>query len=295
MTELLADWLASWGITDDVEILRIDERQFHGNPQVGTPMTLSWAALTEMLSVPATGTHKGCIGGIAMGAYDDNHRLQAKLRRTRVLVVDLDGNAPVAAVAEAVANYRCIVLETFSSTAEQPRSRLFMKLLEDADVTTYKGLHDIVREHLKSTIQAVTDDDAKDASRLSYAPVRPAGASYDFAVTYGRPIDARRVLAAHPLPAPAPRSTFAPSTAAHADKYKAGALRRAADALACASDGARHGTLNREVYSLARLGLTEGEIADALLPVAVHVMGEPRRREAERTIADAVRARRGAA
>jgi hypothetical protein len=53
--------------------------------------------------------------------------------------------------------------------------------------------------------------------------------------------------------------------------------------------------LSREAFALARLGLSDAEIADALLPAFLAAAGERREAEGTRTIRDAVRARRGAA
>ncbi len=74
-----------------------------------------------------------------------------------------------------------------------------------------------------------------------------------------------------------------------------GALRSAATAVADASDGVRHYTLCKEAFGLARLGLGTHEIEGALLPAFVAAAGERREAEGRRTIADAVRARKGAA
>ena len=166
---------------------------------------------------------------------------------------------------------------------------------EPVNAAPYEDAHAVVRARLR-TEGAIADDGAKDASRLSYCPVRREGAGYRFRVTSGRLLDGCRVAASLPKrPPPPPRSAPIPSVGIQADKYKAAALRRAAENLASASPGARHETLNKEAYGLARLGLSEREIADALMPTAVHVMGDARRWEAARAIRDAVTARRGAA
>ena len=132
---------------------------------------------------------------------------------------------------------------------------------------------------------------AKDASRLSYCPVRRPGSGYRFRTTDGTLLDARRVVADQP-PRHATERPRVASTALHTDRYRRAALRRAADALSTAGEGSRHETLNREAFALARLDLSVSEIAAALLPAAIATMGDGRRREAERTIADAVRARK---
>jgi hypothetical protein len=68
-------------------------------------------------------------------------------------------------------------------------------------------------------------------------------------------------------------------------------LSRPTIGVAKASDGERHYTLSKEAFCLARLDLTEREIALALVPAFVAVAGEPRRREGERTVRDAIAAR----
>jgi hypothetical protein len=171
-----------------------------------------------------------------------------------------------------------------------PRCRAIVLLQVPVDVVTYERLHAIMRVRLRQA-DLPPDEGAKDASRLSYSPVRRPGASYAFRETKGAPLDAQAVLAAQP-PAP-PRSAPRLPPPEHADRYVAGALRRAAEAVLQASPGERHYALCREAWSLGRLALTDDAIRDALLGPAVHAMGEPRRREAERTIADALHARRG--
>jgi hypothetical protein len=167
-----------------------------------------------------------------------------------------------------------------------------LALAEPIDAATYERTHAIVRAHLRRA-DLVADEGAKDASRLSYSPVRRPGARYRFATVDGVPLDARAVLAAQPPPPP--RILPRPVAPEHADAYLRAALRRAADAIASASPGERHYALSREAFSLARLGLDEGQIVSALLPAFVAAAGERREYEGGRTIRDAIRARRGAA
>jgi hypothetical protein len=80
---------------------------------------------------------------------------------------------------------------------------------------------------------------------------------------------------------------------ARSETYSRAATRSAAQVVSTATEGARHGTLCREAFALARLSLAEEDITEALLPAAL-TAGLPER-EAVRAIHDAVRARRGAA
>jgi hypothetical protein len=206
-------------------------------------------------------------------------------------VIDVDEDGDVDEVAAVVSDYRAVVHETFSSTDAAPRCRLVLALAEPVDGPTYEATHAVVRDHLDDA-GVVADIGAKDASRLSYAPVRRPGAGYRFREVEGRPFDARACLSAQPPPAPpsAPR-LIAPQ---HRDAYERAALQRAAEAVSYASEGTRHYMLSREAFSLARLELSDAEIAGTLLPAFVAAAGERREWEGARTIRDAVRARRGA-
>jgi hypothetical protein len=288
-----ADWLESEGIEPELDVLFVSPAQFARSPQKGTPTRMTWSAFADYLSRPSVGDAKGIAGGFSPALYLDEVRRKENLVRIQVLVIDIDGNGDVDRVADEVAQYDAICLETFSSTNDDPRCRLLLRLAEPVDARTYELAHALVRSKLRNELEVHPDDGAKDASRLSYAPVRRPGAQYRFRVTRGRPVSAVQLVASIP-PAP-PRPPPIVVRPEHRDAYRQGALRSAVDAVASASAGARHETLNREVWSLARLGLTEDEIRAALLPTAVAVMGDGRRSEAERTIRDAYRARKGAA
>jgi hypothetical protein len=275
----------------ELDVLYISPEQFGRVPQVGTPWLTTWPMLCDYFARPSFGEAKDIGGALSPALYIDDTRRKANLVRIWALVVDVDENGDVDAVADAVRLYAAIVHETFSSTDDDPRCRIYLRLAEPIDVLTYEPTHAIVRAHLQAR-GIVADNGAKDASRVSYVPVRRPGARYRVRVTDGAPLDAARVIAAQPL-AP-PRSAPRLPALEHADAYRRGALRRAADSIAHATPGERHYAVSREAWSLVRLGLDDHEIQQALLPAAVASMGEARAWEAERTIRDAIRARRGA-
>lgn len=275
----------------EIDLIYVSTQRFGQKPQRGLPMRLTWSELAHTLSMPWPGDRKEIAGGFAIGKYEDGIRRKSNHRGGRVLVIDIDGGGDVDAIAAELGAYAAIVLETFSSTVEAPRARVLILLSGDVDVPTYEQAHAIVRGRLRADLDCAPDDGAKDATRLSYSPVRPPGSTYRFRVTTGRPLDVARMIAAQPPPPP-PASRPRVVAPEHTDRYRAAALRKAADAVSFASEGARHETLCREAYTLARLDLSITEISDALLPAAVAAMGDARRREAERTIADAVAARR---
>lgn len=99
-------------------------------------------------------------------------------------------------------------------------------------------------------------------------------------------------LLAAALPPPAPALPPA-GPVRHQDLYARSALRRAADAVSAAPAGQRNHVLNRETWSLARLDVDDAVIWRSMLDAALAAGLD--RREAEATIASALRRRRTAA
>jgi hypothetical protein len=272
-----------------IDGLYISPEAFHQAPQVGVPWSMPFSALAAYCSRPSIGDGKDIAGGNAFGVYTDNTRRKLNLLRLRALVFDFDASG-VSDVAPRLTRYRAICHETWSSTDDAQRCRVIIELAEDIDAVTYDRVHAVLRAFFRSAGLA-PDEGAKDPCRLSFAPVRRAGAGFRFAVTDGPPLDAHKVLASQPPTTP--RATPQLPDPQHASAYTRGALRRAAGAVANATPGERHYALSRETFTLARLELANHEIHATLLPAFVAAAGEARRHEGERTIADAIRARRG--
>jgi hypothetical protein len=279
---------------DDVEldVLYVSHERFRMSPQVGTPCRMTWTQIARWLSSPSIDETKDSAGAWSPASYRDNVRRKASLIRIGAIVLDFDESG-VDDVADSLGRYAAIVHETFNSTNDAPRSRAVIRLSTPIEAAEYEMLHGIARARMRA-IGLPADEGAKDASRVSYLPVRRAGAGYRFRLIEGEALDAGAVIAAQPKPAPRPPPPPPPSPE-HRDRYLQAALRRAADAVGGASDGIRHHTLCREAFALARLGLDDGEIERALLPAFVAAAGERREYEGRRTIRDAIRARKGAA
>jgi hypothetical protein len=232
---------------------------------------------------------KATEGGLVCGAFRGGRRRKADFLGTRAMSFDFD-DCDVETVARSVVDLSTCVHETFKSRAGARRCRLYVELLERVeDVGAFDAAHDVLRKHFAAR-GIVADESAKDCSRLNYLPVRAIGTGYQFTRTRGKPLDVARMLAVQPPPPPRPPPKLAPLPQ-HRDKYIAAALTAARANVAAATPGGRHLALCREAFSLARLGLSEGEIAHALIPAFVATSGETRRREAERAVHDAVAAR----
>ncbi len=273
---------------DTLDVLFVRPESFRASPQIGTACRVTFRELAAYLGRPTIGESKEIAGAWSPALYAGSVRRKSTLLHACALVVDVDEGGDVDHVSGLVARYRAIVHSTFSSTPEVPRCRVVIALAEVVDAPTYEATHKVIRAHLRAA-GVIADEGAKDASRVSYAPVVRPGASFRCVALDGEPLDAVAVLAAQP-PEP-PRSAPRLVALEHSDGYRRGALRRAAAAVSNASDGERHYTLSKEAFCLARLDLSEQEIAGALLPAFVSRAGEPRRREGERTIRDACRAR----
>jgi len=274
-----------------LDVLFLSPPRFRAKPQVGVACVMTWRELALYLSRATVAAAKDVAGAWSPALYRDNVRRKASLVYAHALVVDVDDGGDVDRVADALSRYRAIVHSTFSSTAEAPRCRIVLALADPIDASAYERTHRVVRAHLR-TGGILADECAKDASRVSYAPVVRPGEAFRYRLVDGTLLDARAVLSKQ-LPARAvPRLAWAPSVE-HQDAYIRAAMRRAASNVATSAPGSRHLALSREAFALSRLSLSEERIQGALLPAFVHSAGEARKREGERTIRDAVRARRG--
>jgi hypothetical protein len=269
----------------ELDILYVAPERFRERPQRGLSCRMTFSALARYLSHPTLAERKDAAGAWSPALYRGDIRRKDAIIHVSALVVDIDEGGEMGAVAEALARHRAIVHSTFSSTRAAPRCRAVLALANPIDAAMYGRVHAIVRAHLGGR-GFVADENAKDASRLSYAPCVRPGSFFELRETDGAPIDAAAVLACH---------AHEPERVARAkpinDRYSRAAVARAVAIVASMSEGARHATLYREAFSLSRLPVDGMAIACALLPAAIHA-GLPKR-EAVRTISDAVAKRRG--
>ena len=273
-----------------LDVLYVAPKRFHASPQQGVQRRIAWAALAAALSPARVGNVKDVAGAWSPALYRGGIRRRSALITVGALVVDVDVGGDVDRVIEAVSRYRAIVHETFSSTQANPRCRILVHLEVPVDATSYEKLHAVVRAHLRQHgIEA--DEAAKDASRLSYFPVRRPGSSYRFATAEGVSLNASRVIAVQPS-LPSARVRGGLPLIDGTGSYSGVALASAASAVASAGAGKRNDTLFHETFSVSRLAdINARTIRTAMLDAAL-AAGLPET-EAKRTIASALRTRRG--
>lgn len=269
----------------ELDVLCVSPEGFRQSPQRGLCCRMTFPELAMYLSRPTLANSKDAAGAWSAARYRDGIRRKSALVHSCALVVDVDQGGDARAVAAALRQYRAVVHSTFSSSPEVPRCRIVLALSQVVDAATYERLHSIVRSHLRER-GFLADEAAKDASRLSFAPCIRVGSPFEFLLNAGTPLDAKSVLAAHA----APGRRGARACPGGSVTYARAALANAAQVVARSGEGMRHATLNREAFAVARLA-DDVSIMRALLPAALHAGLS--RAEAERTIRDAARARRG--
>jgi len=283
-----------------ISVLVLTAQRLRAPQHVGLPVTFDDFAMmaqwgSRVTWIDPTGDaskDKAIGGGITCSSFTGNRRTKSAFLETRCMTFDFDDEGDADRIADAI-GCSCFVHETFSSKPDALRCRAYVETLDPITSTAvYDEAHAVMRKHLAAAGE-VADEGAKDCSRLNYVPVRARGTGYGFRRVEAPPLDVARMLSVQPPPPPRPPLQPAPQ-GERRDRYIAAALDRARSNVATATPGGRHLALCRESYSLARLDLTEAEIADALLPAFVHASGEPRRREGERAVRDAVHARGGA-
>jgi hypothetical protein len=287
-----------------MDLLYFSDLQLRRKPQRGTPCDLTWEQFAEWLSEPIWGDDKEEGGGYSPGKYDDDIRRLDHLLSVGVLVFDVDINGEVPRIAEAMKGFSCIIHETFSSTAESRRCRLLVQLKDPIEGALYSAVHRLFRAQLtKHPLNIWPDENATDASRLSFFPVRRKGAGYGFATTKGDPVDGKTIAAAVTWNTPRnigstpqhPNDESDGPAGSATKQYIESAVESARHNLSIAKEGDRHHVLLKEAFGLSRpyLGLTYDQVVDALLETAIARMGQYRAHEAKMAIRDAFTKRRG--
>jgi hypothetical protein len=263
---------------------------------VGRSVNLTWFELVTLLyrsispcdpsRFPDLDIAKRGAGAWAAGLYRGNHRHGSTFISTSIMTFDADKGGDVGRLVDVLERSRVIVHSTCKYRPEEPRARIILMLAAPcSSIGLYKLAHARIRDWLQSKIAGlVIDRAASDGPRLNFFPMYQPGVDPRFAVTSGKPLDLTTLGAARP-----PRRTTAPrATMKPGQSYAAAALRRARNAVCAASDGARHTTLTKEAWSLARpeLELAVEDVEAVLLPV-YHDEAD-----GKRTVRDQFRARR---
>jgi hypothetical protein len=281
---------------DSVTITYLSRRRFRAAPQVGLVLEQEWHSFARWLTWPSFANDKGAHGAWCPAALEGG-----VVKRGRgpvsLLVADVDACGPggIEASAEALRNYGGAIVPTFSAAPDRPKHRIVLRisrpLLPDEG---FRLAWTKMAAELEDAAILV-DRACRNVNRVYYACVaRLPTAWLGARLLGGQPIDVDSMLAAAREDAAAETSRRLSPTARprSGDRYVAGALRRARENVREATEGARHRTLLRESFALARFGFSEQEVTTALLDPFVAVAGASRSREGERAIRDAVAARR---
>jgi hypothetical protein len=286
----------------EIVVTYLTPERFEARPQIGIPITQEWHSLLRWLTWASFADSKRahgawCPTALARGVVKDGRG------PVSLLVADVDdcGADGLDRSADALRPYAGAVVPTFSATREKPKHRIVLLPSRPLAAEEFPLAWTKMRDTLEG-VGIVIDKGCKNPNRLYFACVaRSPSAWLGARILTGEPVPVDAMLEAARAEAedaarerarrPAPR----PVGEQHRDKYIAAAISKAHANVAGASEGGRHDVLLREAFSLARLGLTHVQIADALLGAFVAAAGESRRTEGLRAIHDAVEARaRGA-
>lgn len=275
--------------------------RFSAQPQVGLPIEQEWHSALRWLTWPSFADTKQAHGAWCPCVLEGG-AVKGGRGPVSLLVADVDdcGAGAIARSAEALAKYAGAVIPTFSATREREKHRIV--LLPERALTPEE--FPIAWPKMARTLAdcgIAVDKGCKNVNRLYFACVSPSAERW-------AELGGARILTGDPVPVDAMlevareeraeaeaekarRAKPRPVTERNRDRYIAAAIDKARGNISSAPEGGRHDALLREAFALARFELTEGQIADALLEAFVSAAGEPRRREGERAIRDAVTAR----
>jgi hypothetical protein len=289
-------------VIEEVRVTYLTPVRFAEKPQTGVPIVQEWASFLRWLTSPTSATDKRAAGAWCPAELPDGV-VKGGRGPVSLLVADVDDCGPgaIEESARALAPYAGAIVPTFSATREKAKHRIV--LVPDRAIAPEEfPLAWTKMARRLAAVGIVVDRGCKNLNRLYFAPVtRSPEAWLGARVLTGEPVFVDVMLAAARDDARSEARTEAarpaPAKTAHSHRYVAAARDRARASVADASPGGRHDVLLREAYALARLGLSQAEIASALLEAFVAIAGEARRREGEHAIRDAVaaRQRKGAA
>lgn len=274
-------------------------------PHVGELAAISWRDLARAAERPIVAEHKAAFGGFCFADLGDGIRRLDHIITTSAIVIDHDGGTvPLARAHALLARTRHVVHTTASNTPEAPRWRAYLGVSRPMTPAE----HRIVYAHvlaLMAGAEVPLDRGCADPSRLWYLPTIPhEGAPHEHASAIeATPLDVDAIVQAEARKREGEHRQITDRLRQRdRDERRHGAYQKAALELAGravldAAIGERHYSLGREAFALARdeLHLDASDIHAALMGAWVHAAGPSREREGARTIADAIRARRGAA
>lgn len=273
-------------------------------PHRGTPFRQTFAELVEYIRRPIVREKKDQDGGLALGRFREGVRRLSHFEGTSLVGLDYDdGKLTSEQLHAALGGSQHVVYPTFSSTPEKPKSRAILALDRVVDLATHKRIMWVLYARANER-GFVLDAACKDATRWWFCPIVHTDRQEHYQVHVSEEgadplrVDALlsfadRLDEAHKkrLQEWAREHPPPPVEALGKPSYVNAALTRAANAVATSSEGGRHEALNAEAYSLARLDLSESQIAAVLVPAFVAAAGPNREAEARRTVRDACKAR----
>jgi len=272
-----------------VKYLYVPPDAFRRSPMIGMQRECTWSDFVSRFDHAAPGESKDALGAWVGAEFRDGIKREDHLVACHTLVVDIDEMGDVEMVAHAIRGVRAIVHETFSSADDAPRCRVIFELARPCSPTEYRAAWALVTERLMLS-GIVPDRACCDPGRLSYAPVRRPGSTYEVDYCEGRPIDAVAIARRYPLPTHAPIDVdrYRPRDLS---RVQIAALEREADEVRATGPGRRHA---RMLVAALRIFRTQLQIAyqdgeAVLLPAFLAAADGKRKGEGMRILRDAWR------
>lgn len=278
---------------EDVAITYLSPARFAAFRQLGLAIVQDWPGVARWLSTPSFAADKTAHGAWCPCTLPDG-AVKGGRGPVSLLVADVDEctAGAIERTVGALSAYAGVVVPTFNATPEKPKHRIVLRVTRPIMPEEWALAWGKFAKVLGRLGIVGLDLGCKNINRLYFACVsRSPGRWMGAHELTGWPVDVDAMLIAAAADRRSEPKRVPRVAVDHPDRYIRRALQRAREAVDNASEGGRHDALLREAYSLARLNLSEAAIKDSLLEAFVFRAGEPRRREGERAIRDAVQAR----
>lgn len=188
----------------------------------GRRVRTTWARLVERLSVTRVVAVKEDTPGLSLATFTGDRRAKANVERVYAVGLDLDHHVDWDALLERFATTDSFLHTTWSSTPDEPRARVFLRLSRPVTGDEYVRVYQACARVAEAGGLEV-DRKASDPSRFWFIPSVAPGGDFRWSRGEGDPIDVEWALEVVP---PAP--VYEPPTPMPASEHAGDVVSRAA-------------------------------------------------------------------
>lgn len=178
----------------------------------GQRVSTTWERLLERLSTARASSTKHAVPGLSLATYHGDRRALDRVEHVYAVGLDLDTAVDWTRLVALFDPVDAFLHTTWSSTPEEPRARVFIRLSRPVTGSEYRRVYQACASNIERA-GLVVDRAASDPSRFWFLPSTPPGGVYSYSIGRGAPANVDRALETVPAePVAPPRRPLAASS-----------------------------------------------------------------------------------